>query len=133
VLQAALTAIMAHLRAPVIHSIKPEFHCTPLPISSGATIHYLHSSVAFKSGNDAMDQPCINRRSLFSATAATTVAAFAQSAPAQASVTLTIKGKPQLQLYTLKSGYSITVPSDMTLAYVSGGDTLCCRLLLFVH
>jgi hypothetical protein len=42
--------------------------------------------------------------------------------PSHASVTLTLRPKPQLKPYTLKAGYSVTVPDTWSLAYVSGAS-----------
>lgn len=41
--------------------------------------------------------------------------------PSQASVTVTLRPKPQLKAYTLKAGYTVTVPDNWSLAYVSDG------------
>lgn len=34
-------------------------------------------------------------------------------------MTVTIRPKPQLKAYTLKAGYTVTVPDSWSLAYVS--------------
>lgn len=57
------------------------------------------------------------------ASAAACVATASLTAwPAEASVTVTIRPKPQLKAYTLKAGYTVTVPDSWSLAYDRSAD-----------
>lgn len=63
-------------------------------------------------------QPFSQRRSLLLGGIATGACLIPVSS-SQAAVTVTLRPKPQLKPYTLKAGYSVTVPDSWGLAYVS--------------
>lgn len=56
---------------------------------------------------------------LSSVAAAGVLSVIAAVQPAAAAVTMTLKARPQPRQYTLKAGYSVTVPDSWALAYVS--------------
>jgi hypothetical protein len=64
-------------------------------------------------------QPTTQRRNLLLGGIAAGVCLIPVSS-SQAAVTVTLRPKPQLKPYTLKAGYSVTVPDSWGLAYVSG-------------